>query len=94
MSIAADFLKASHVGIRELKTRLSTEFLSNPLVITDRGEPVSMNLPYSDMLELIDILDEFSDMETFEAVREGRRAITSGVKGIPVSNLFRKMRKK
>jgi len=94
MNVATVLLKASHVGIRELKEHLSTEFLKEPLVITDRGDPVSISLPYSDMLELIDILDEFSDAETFAVVQEGRKAISGGAKGIPVSALFKKMRKK
>ena len=92
MRIATDLLKASHVGIRDFKERLSTNFLKDPLIITDRGTPVSVNLPYSDMLELIDLLDELSDTETLATVREGRKTIASGAKGIPVSALFRKKR--
>jgi hypothetical protein len=94
MNLATVLLRASHIGIRELKEHLSTEFLKEPLVITDRGEPVSINLPYSDVLELIDILDEFSDAETLAAVQEGRNAISGGARGITVSTLFRKTRKK
>ena len=90
MRIATDLLKASHVGIRDFKERLSTNFLKEPLIITDRGTPVSVNLPYSDMMELIDILDELSDTETLATVQEGRKAIALGTKGISVSALFRK----
>lgn len=92
MSIAIDLLKTQHIGIRDLKEHLSTKVLDEPIVITDRGTPVSVNLPYSDMLELIDILDELSDSETIKTVLEGREAIKEGVEGIPVSNLFDKIR--
>ena len=94
MSIAIDVLKAEHVGIRDFKEHLSTKVLSDLLVITDRGIPVSVNLPYSDMLELVDVVDELSDMGTIKNVQEGRKAIASGAKGVPVSNLFKKVRMK
>jgi len=94
MGIATDLLKADRVGIRELKKKLSASFLKKPLIITDRKSPVSVNLPYSDMLELIDILDELSDIETLNIVKEGKKAIYSGAKGISVSDVFKKRKKK
>lgn len=94
MSIATDLLKAKHIGIRVLKNHLSKKFLKSFLVITDRGVPVSVNLPYSDVLELIDIIDELSDLETIETIQEGREAIKAGAKGISVSNLFKRIRLK
>lgn len=94
MGIATDLLKANRVGIRDLKEHLSGEFLNETLVITDRGTPVSVNLPYSDVLELMDILDELSDPGTVKAVQEGRKAIKAGVEGIPVSKVFDKIRTK
>lgn len=92
MSIAVDLLKANRMGVREFKEHLSTTLLKDLLVITDRGNPVSVNLPYSDVLELIDIVDELSDLETIKAIDEGREAIAKGAEGIPVSNLFNKIR--
>ena len=92
MSIAADLLKANHVGIRDIKEHLSTRLLKDILVITDRGTPVSVNLPYSDVLELIDIIDEAADLETMATVSEGRLAIREGAKGILVANLFNRIR--
>ena len=94
MSIAADLLRAHHIGIRDLKGHLSTKFLDEILIITDRGTPVSVNLPYSDVLELIDIVDELADLETMATVAEGRKAVKAGAKGIPVSNLFDRIRAK
>lgn len=92
MSIAADLLKAHHIGIRDFKEHLSTKFLNEILVVTDRGIPISVNLPYSDIVELIDILDEIRDLETLTTVRKGRYAIIKGTKGINVSKLFNKIR--
>ena len=85
MQMAMNLLKAHHVGIRELKERLSA-FLNKeePIVITDRGEPKGVFLPFEDILELLDIIDEMNDKETKRLVDEGRKAIQSGAKGIPV----------
>ena len=94
MSIAADLLKAHRIGIRNLRENLSTKFLSEVLVITDRGTPISVNLPYSDVLELIDMLDELTDLETRATVDEGRRVIETGAKGVSVSSLFSRIRAK
>ncbi len=94
MGITLDLLKAEHVGARALRNNLF-EFLKEdgPLVVTDRGKPVRVILNYEKILELLDMLDELSDPETVEAVREGRKAIAKGVKGIPVSRLFNEVRK-
>jgi len=85
MNIATILLKAPHIGVRELKEKLSA-FLKReePLVVTDHGSPTSVILPYDDMVELLDVLDELNDMETRELVREGRKSIQSGAAGIPV----------
>lgn len=93
MSITSDLLKAHRVGVRELKEHLSKKFLKKPLIITSRGNPISVNLPYQDVIELVDILDEVSDAETVETVQEGRKAIKKGKKGIPASNLLNKFKK-
>ena len=93
MRIAAGLMKADWVGIRELKGHLSTRILKKPLVITERGKPVGVSMPYPDMLELLDIIDELSDPETLAAVREGRKAVFSGAEGLTVSRLFKKIRK-
>jgi len=92
MSIATDLLKAEHVGIRDIKEHLSTRLLKDILVITDRGTPVSVNLPYLDVLELVDIIDEVTDLETMAMVSEARKAVREGSKGISVVNLFNRIR--
>jgi len=92
MTTAVDLLKAKHCGVREYKGHLSTAFLKDFVVITDRGKPISVNLPYEEMLEILDIFDEIVDPEIVNDVLEGRKSIKSGGKGIPVSNLFNKLR--
>lgn len=94
MRLAASLLKADHIGIRDLKEHISTKFLRKLLIITDHGTPVSVNLPYDDLLELTDILEELSDPETIATVQEGRAAIGAGAKGISVFNLFKRIRAK
>ena len=93
MSIATDLLKAPHIGIRDLKEHLSMEALRELLVITDRGTPVSVNIPYADVLELADIFDELSDLDTLSTIKEAREAIRAGGKGVCVSKLFNKIRR-
>ncbi len=92
MSIAADLLKANHIEIRDLKEHLTREYLKETLVITERGIPISVNIPYFDVLELVDILEEISDPKIIALVQEGRHAIKRGAKVIPAAPLFKKMR--
>ena len=91
MSIAVDLLKSEHIGIRDLKEHMSKVLKKRKtFIVTDRGVPINVILPYSDIVELADIMEELSDSKTIEIVREGRLAIKSGSKGVPVSRLFRK----
>ena len=94
MNISTNLLKAHHVGIRNLKEHLSTKSLRKPLIVTDRGVPISINLPYSEVLELLDMIDELTDTETITTVHEGRNAIKTRAKGIPVDPLFTRIRLK
>ncbi len=95
MKIAMDLLKADHVGVRDLKTHLSRRLkMRKMLVVTDHSQPVKVIMPYEDMVGLLDMLDEMTDEATLAAVREGRDAVKSGAKGVPVSLLFDKKRAK
>ena len=93
MTLTSILLKAKHIGIRNLKNNVSVVNLKKRLVICDRGVPVSVNLPYEDALELVDIFEELSDPQTIATIREGRSSIKTSAKGIPVSRLFKKLRK-
>lgn len=94
MTLASILLKAPHIGVRQFKTRLS-RFLKarNPLIITERGVPVEVVIPYREALEMVDLIDEATDLETLKAVQEGRDAIKKGAKGILAAKLFKKIQK-
>ena len=57
MVTATALLKAEHVGVREFKDHMSADSLKKITVITDHGKPISVNLPYEEVLGLMDILD-------------------------------------
>ena len=89
----ADIKKARHISRKELKTDLSKALEKDDfLVVTKRGVPKNVIFPYSEMIELIEIIDELGDAELLETIKEGREAIKSGAKGIPVSSIFEKIR--
>ena len=92
MTMSTDLLKANHIGVRELKQTLSSKMLTGALVITDRGRPISISIPYDDMMDLLELFDELADPETMKMVQEGRSAVQSGMKGIPASRLIKKLR--
>ena len=95
MGLAGKLLGAPHVGVRELKSCLSKRLKEgNPLIITDRGKPVDVILPYQDAMELVEMMDEIADCGARNAVQEGRASIKSGAKGVPVSRLFQSIRDK
>lgn len=94
MTISTMLLKAPHVGIRELKTNLSKLIKKDgPFIVTERGIPVEVMLPYSDIVELAELLDEATDIETLRAVQEGRSAVRDKAKGVAFSRLFNKIKK-
>ena len=94
MTLATILLKAPHIGIRQFKTSLS-RFLKggNPLIITERGVPVEVVIPYAEAIEMVDLIDEATDLETLKAVAEGRKAIKAKKEGVSVLSLFSKVRK-
>ena len=93
MTISTALMKASHVGVRDLRLHLSRRLKNkNPLVVTEHGTPVKVIVSYQDMVELAEILDEMQDPKTLQAVTHARRALKRGAKGIPVSRLFGRLR--
>ena len=91
MTIARALLKARNIGIRKCRNNLSRLIKKHEfLIITDHNNPESVLVPYNDMLEIVDVLDELQDKKAIEAVAEGRKAIRSGAKGISFSKVFKK----
>jgi len=93
MNIAMQLLKANHVGVRELKMHLSG-FLKKgqPFIITEHGRPMQVMIPYADMLEFVDIIEELQDPEVLKLIQQGRKSIKRGAKGLLVSKIFQKIR--
>ncbi len=94
MTLATILLKAPHIGIRQFKARLSRLLKGgNPLIITERGVPVDVVIPYTEAIEMVDLIDEATDLETLKAVEEGRKAIKAKKEGVSVLRLFSRARK-
>ena len=95
MTAANAILRARNVGVRKFRNKASRFIKSHKiLVITEHGKPTAILMPYSDMLNIIDALDELRDKNAIKTIAEGRKAILSGAKGIPVSRLFKKIKKR
>jgi len=98
MSIEIDLLKSEHIGVRELRDHLC-EILNDPhnkeipLVVTERGTPVKVIMPYSKMVELIELMDELDDSNTMRNIQEGVDAIEKGRKGVSFSRIYKKYSK-
>jgi prevent-host-death family protein len=95
MTAANVLLKARNVGVRKFRNRASRFVKSHRiLVITEHGKPTAVLMPYSDMLDIVDTLDELRDKNAIETIAEGRKAIASGAKGISVSKVFKRIKKR
>ena len=93
VNISSDILKAAHFGIKDLRSNASSKTFEKIFVVTTKGKPVSVNLPYSDILNLIDMIDEISDPQTLKLVKEHRDVLKSKKSFIPANKLFEKVRK-
>ena len=93
MSIAANMLRATHMGVKDFRDHLAeTLKRQDMLIVTQHGQPSKVVIDYEDMLELVDVIDELEDAATTRTVLEGRSAIKEGIKGISVNHLFKKIR--
>jgi len=95
MVVARALLNAKNIGVRRLKNKLSYFINKNELfIVTEYGSPAGVYVPYEEMMEIVDVLDELQDKEAIEAVAEGRKAVAAKRKGISVHKIFKKIRKK
>ena len=91
MSISRALLKAKTIGIRKFRDKLSKLMKTHEMfVVTEHGHPTSVVLPYNDIMEIVDILDELRDKNAIKAVTSGRKSISSGVKGILAKTVFKR----
>lgn len=90
MTISNALLRAKSIGVRNFRDSASRFIRKHEfLIITERGTPASVLLPYNDILEIVDILEELEDKKIVKTIAEGRRAIRKGAKGILASKVFR-----
>lgn len=93
MTVTTALLNARYIGVRDLREHLSKRLKDKKaIVVTEHGTPTKVILSYQDVIELIEVLDEFQDKASVQAVQEGRKAIQAGNEGIPVSRLFNQIR--
>ncbi|MEK6543472.1 MAG: hypothetical protein AABZ44_03445 [Elusimicrobiota bacterium] len=80
----AHLMKARYVGIKDLKAHLSSLLeINKPLVVTDRGQPKHFVIPYEEMLEIVDILEEAAQPKVVAQVARARAAYRKSG-GVPV----------
>ena len=92
MSVMTDIVRAGHIGVKDLRDHVSKYMRDNQVyLVTRHGRPAKFLVPYEDMAELIDIMDELSDPETLRMVAEGRKAIAKGTKGVPVKKVWQRL---
>ncbi len=94
MTLATSILKASYIGVRDLKNHLSRRLkTSKPIVVTERGRPKRVILPYDVVVEISETLQELEDKALAGLVKLSRRASDEGVKPIPVTESFKKFKR-
>ncbi|MEA2082490.1 MAG: type II toxin-antitoxin system prevent-host-death family antitoxin [Elusimicrobiota bacterium] len=93
MNTSIQLLRAEHTGVREFRKNLSFYLKKkDSVVVTSRSAPKKVLVPYDDLLEIVEILDELSDEKVVKTIVKAKKSIASGKKGIPVSALFKKLR--
>ena len=92
MSLMTDIVRAGHIGVKDLRDHAPKYMRDNQVyLVTRHGRPTKFLVPYEEMAELIDILDELSDPETMKMVAEGRMAIAKGEKPVPVKKAWQRL---
>ena len=83
--------KAKPVNVREAQAQLSKLIRSkSPSMVLSHGKPVSFLVPYGDMLDLIESLDELKDKKLLGEIAKSRSEYAQG-KAVPAERLFKRM---
>ncbi len=83
--------KAKPVNVREAQARLSELIRSEmPSLVLSHGKPVSFQIPYDEMLDLLEMLDELKDEQLLKKIARTRAEYAKG-KAVPAERLFKKM---
>ena len=85
--------QAKPVNIREAQAKLSSLIRSKkPSLVLSHGKPVSFLVPYEEMLDLLEMLDELKDKKLMEQITSARSEYAEG-KSVPAERLFKKLEK-
>ena len=91
MSVNNLLRKAKPVNVREAQAQLSKLIKSkSPAMVLSHGKPVSFLVPYEDMLDLVETLDELKDKKLLGEIEQARKDYAQG-KAVPAERLFKKM---
>ena len=91
MGVKSLLKEAKPVNVREAQARLSRLIHSKtPSLVTSHGKPVSFLVPYEEMLDLLEMLDELKDKRLLEEIARARSEYIEG-KGVPAEKVFKKM---
>ncbi len=83
--------KAKPVNVREAQATLSKLIRSKSTsMVLSHGKPVSVLVPYEEMLDLLETLDELKDKRLLQEIARARAEYGQG-KAVPAERLFRKM---
>ncbi|MDF0645156.1 MAG: hypothetical protein P0111_14090 [Nitrospira sp.] len=91
MNSANILRKAKPVNVREAQAQLSKLIRSkSPSMVLSHGKPVSFLVPYEDMLDLVESLDELKNKRLLAEI-ERARSEYADKKAVPAERLFKKM---
>jgi antitoxin (DNA-binding transcriptional repressor) of toxin-antitoxin stability system len=83
--------KAKPVNVREAQAKLSQLISSKmPSLVLSHGKPVSFLVPYDEMLNLLEMLEELKDQKLLKEIALARSEHAQG-KAVPVERLLGKM---
>ena len=83
--------RAKPVNVREAQAKLSRLIRSKtPSLVLSHGKPVSFLVPYEEMLDLLEMLDELKDQRLLEEIAKARAEYAAG-KAVSAERLFGKM---
>ena len=91
MTASALLRKARPVNVRQAQAGLSKLISSKmPSLVLSHGKPVSFLMPYEEMLDLLEMLEELKDQKLLKELAKARLEYAQG-KAVPAERLFRKM---
>ena len=91
MTYRSLFKKAVPVNVKEAQAKISSLIKSNiPSLVISHGKPVAFLIPYEEMLEFLDMLEELKDQRLLQQIAKARLEYKQGKK-IPAENLFEKL---